>query len=438
MRKRTSYDTTIKHLYREGLEEMIPKSIRREIPRSTIHRWRNEKRAKYIGKELNKLTNAEMDHLRRFMESKKDQRSFISMIRVIRFMQEIAGDELMKKKLKTNKEEVIDLIEHVKDSMPLDQVLRCFNITRTTYNTWIMNLYGNCNLSELNWCKVKQPQQLSNAEVNTMRELLTHPDFSHWPISSVAHYARREGLMYASNSTWYKYSKLLKLRKQDKQLRKKPKRQGIKANEPNEIWHADVTYFRVGVKMYYIYLVIDNFSRKILNFMVSDKLSAKNRLQTIKDAYTDEFGLLYPNLMLLVDGGSENNNHTMDDFVDLLPNLTKFVALRDIQFGNVQIESHNKILKQSWLYRKKIVDGHQLKREVANAIHEFNMKRPYDALGGMTPSEVHEGVDNYMDWRRQTLMREARMQRCSSNQCTTCEHCPFKPKESVFEEAFSK
>jgi len=40
MRTKTSYDTSIKHLYREGLEELIAPSIRKNIPRSTIHRWR--------------------------------------------------------------------------------------------------------------------------------------------------------------------------------------------------------------------------------------------------------------------------------------------------------------------------------------------------------------------------------------------------------------
>tara|TARA_B110000037_G_scaffold220884_1_gene290069 strand:- start:1239 stop:1958 length:720 start_codon:yes stop_codon:yes gene_type:complete len=233
--------------------------------------------------------------------------------------------------------------------------------------------------------------------------------------------------MYASNSTWYKYARILGLRKKAKQFRyKRRKKKGIKADAPNRIWHADVTYFRVGNEMHYIYLVVDNYSRKILSHLVSNKLNARNRLKTIKEAYENEFGMLYSDLILMVDGGSENNNHVVDGYVDKLPNLRKLVALKDIQFGNVQVEAHNKILKQSWLYRAEVKDGEHLIRITKAAIHEFNMIRPYDALGGLTPSEAHEQSASYMNWNRQLQILKARKQRCITNKCNTCTNCPYK------------
>ncbi len=371
-----------------------------------------------------------MDFLQKFVQSRNDQRTFMTYVRIGRFMQELAGDDNMKKLFRQNQEEVIDVIERARETMPLDHILRCFNISRSTYNSWILGLYGDCYRSELNWCKVKRPQQLGNEEIEIMRELLSSSEFEHWPISSVAHYARRNGLMYASNSTWYKYAKILGLRRKTTRFRKPKIKQGIKAKAPNEVWHADVTYYRIGTKMYYIYLVVDNYSRKILSHLVSDQLSAKNRLKTIKEAYENEFGILYPDMTLLVDGGSENNNHAMDNFVEMIPNLRKLVALKDIRFGNVQVEAHNKILKQSWLYRVEVRDGEHLERVTKAAIHEFNMIRPYDALGGLTPSEAHEKTESYMDWRKQIQMKEARKERCLNNKCNTCDNCPFRHQEN--------
>ncbi len=69
MHHRTSYDTSVKHLYRRGLEEAIPLSLRKTIPRNTIHRWRKEKDDKYIGCELNKLANSEIEMLKEFIKS---------------------------------------------------------------------------------------------------------------------------------------------------------------------------------------------------------------------------------------------------------------------------------------------------------------------------------------------------------------------------------
>jgi len=117
-----------------------------------------------------------------------------------------------------------------------------------------------------------------------MKDLLTDKELEHWPISSVAHYARRNGLMYASNSTWYKYARILGLRKKAKQFRhKRKKKKGIKAAAPNSIWHADVTYFRVGNEMHYIYLVVDNYSRKILSHLVSNRLNLATYDEQISD-----------------------------------------------------------------------------------------------------------------------------------------------------------
>jgi len=155
MRTKTSYDTSIKHLYREGLEELIAPSIRKNIPRSTIHRWRQEKKEKYLGSELNELAKSELLLLKQFVHSRNERRIFMNYVRIGRFIEKISGERVLRKLFAENKAEVIDLIERIKETMPLEQVLRFFNISRSTYNLWILGLYGDCYHSPLNWCKVK-------------------------------------------------------------------------------------------------------------------------------------------------------------------------------------------------------------------------------------------------------------------------------------------
>jgi len=142
MRKRTSYDTSIKHLYREGLEELIAPSIRKSIPRSTIHRWRQEEKDKYLGNELNELAKSELALLKQFVHSRNERRIFMNYVRIGRFIENFSGERVIRKLFAKNKEELLDLIERIKETMPLEQVLRCFNISRSTYNLWILGLYG--------------------------------------------------------------------------------------------------------------------------------------------------------------------------------------------------------------------------------------------------------------------------------------------------------
>lgn len=426
MQARTSYDTSLKHLYRLGLESAIPPKLRKQIPRSTIHRWRHEKDEKYVGFELNKLASSELELLKQFATHQSAKRIFIAYVRIGRFIQEIAGEKQIRKLFKKHKEGLIDMIERAKEGMPMNQVLRCLKLSRSTYNVWVQSFFGDCVISPMNLCKVRHPNQLKSDEVEMIKELLTDKEIEHWSVSDIAHYARREGLLYLSQSTWYKYAKLLGLRRPQPQYRKPRRRKGIRAKAPNELWHADVTYFRIGTKVYYIYLVIDNFSRKVLSYLVSDKLSAHNRLKTVAEAYEKEHGILYDDMQLMVDGGSENNNRIMSSFLAMNPNLSKKVAFKDIAYSNNQIESHNAQLKRLYLYREKIQNPERLKSVLGYAIHEFNNIKPYSALDGMTPAEAHELLPHYADnMRVQREMKEARLSRCEANKCNSCEDCPF-------------
>ena len=423
---RTSYDTAIKHLYRKGLEEALPKAVRKSIPRSTIHRWRHESDDKYLGAELNELANHELEMLKEFARNRNARRIFMAYVRIGRFIQSVTSEKTIRKLLKQKKEELMEVVERTSETLSMDQVLRCVGISRSTYNVWVLGMFNNCRRSSLDWCLVRQPHQLDTDEVQVMRDLLSDKQYEHWPVTSIAYHAQREGMLYASVSTWYKYSNILGLERKRAPYKKKRSDKGIKAHAPNEIWHADVTYFKVGLTTYYIYLVVDNFSKKIVSHLVSDTLSAGNRLKTIQMAFDaegrkDDLG---KELLLMVDGGSENNNHTVDGYVNGQPNLKKVTALKDIKFGNTQVEAHNRILKQSWLYFKEITSGEQLAEELNAFVEEFNNVRPHYSLSGMTPDETHRGVEPYVKTYREDR-KDAREKRYHHNKHNACADCVY-------------
>ena len=49
---RISWDTSVKHFYRLGLEGTLPTHIKQNIPSSNISRWKHESSDKYIGNAL--------------------------------------------------------------------------------------------------------------------------------------------------------------------------------------------------------------------------------------------------------------------------------------------------------------------------------------------------------------------------------------------------
>ncbi|WP_188618555.1 integrase catalytic domain-containing protein [Cloacibacterium rupense] len=107
-----------------------------------------------------------------------------------------------------------------------------------------------------------------------------------------------------------------------KKYKPKKKKISIRAEAPNTIWHMDVSVYKtLENTQYYIYTVIDNFSRKILAYDYAKELNGSTRLKSLKRAIEQEFGVnlkasqLVPKLNLIVDGGTENNNKTVENFI---------------------------------------------------------------------------------------------------------------------------
>ncbi|MDH5381434.1 MAG: DDE-type integrase/transposase/recombinase [Cyclobacteriaceae bacterium] len=137
-----------------------------------------------------------------------------------------------------------------------------------------------------------------------MKRLLTDRQYSQWLIISLCYHAVRQGLLSTSLATGYKYNKLLGIRKHVFK-RRNPYKKGLKATYPNQYWHADITIFKTldNIK-HHIYLIVDNYSRKILSWNMADRVCGEIRMQTLLEAW--DTAKPEKQVELVVDGGSEN------------------------------------------------------------------------------------------------------------------------------------
>ena len=127
---------------------------------------------------------------------------------------------------------------------------------------------------------------------------------------------------------------------------------------------------------------MDNFSRKILAWNVSKELSGKTRMQSLKRAITEQFIEkenfdLNKSVDLIVDGGSENNNINIHEFIqNCKVGIHKKIALKDVVFSNSLIEGNNRILKQSYL-NGKTLNFEELEVCLWSSINEYNQEKPH-------------------------------------------------------------
>lgn len=421
--RRHSYDTSVKHLFRLGLDEAINQDLKASIPRSNISRWRNEPNDKYVGFELNSISTDQLDQLKAFARDERAQRVFAAYDGLRTTLSSILhGAKQYHRTLREQKVRIVHAIEQAGGIIGVAKAVEYFKLSRSTYQSWLQEVKFKCDYSALLLCRKRYPFQLLPKEVETIRQMLTNPDLLHWPIRSVAAHARRVGALLASDNSWYKYRHVLGVRRYFRRPKRKNK-VGIRATAPDQIWHADVMVYRTldGVK-HYIYLVVDNYSRRILAKRRSRVLSGSIRMQTLQEAW--EFAVqIRPQLKvdLVVDGGSENVNKVVDGFIGSEGiNIHRKVALKDILFSNSLVEATNKTIKYHYLFPNHAQNGAELDAHLDFAEHDLNSVRPHGSLDGHTPDEY------YLELPRMDLsevMKKARTVRKAANQKQHCGKC---------------
>lgn len=116
----------------------------------------------------------------------------------------------------------------------------------------------------------------------------------------------------------------------------------------------DVTIFKpLDNTKVYIYFIIDNFSRAILNWKTSVQYSSSMALKVLKEAIS-KHGILR-DATLITDGGPENQGE-VSGYVADNPNINQLIAQKDIIQSNAMVESVNKHIKYYYLFRNELKD----------------------------------------------------------------------------------
>jgi hypothetical protein len=259
-----------------------------------------------------------------------------------------------------------------------------------------------------------------------MVELFHDSYYKGWAVYQIIQHAQLNDKLFVSVGTAYKYYKVLGLA--NRKIYKKKQAEGIRASAPNEIWHMDVTQYKCtdGV-IVYIYILMDNYSRFILNWKAATYLDGQISRSMVKGArelyLPPESSALSRQTMLLVDGGPENNNKDIDTYLaSVLVPIRKFIAQKDIIYSNSMVEAVNKKLKYQHLFPFNSFKYDKLLPHLKIQIPEYNTVRPHYAHKFSTPAQVYFGNETDMEEVRAKL-GIARKKRIIENQMVDCPVC---------------
>ena len=269
-------------------------------------------------------------------------------------------------------------------------------------------------------CPRSSPQQLTRAEIDTIKEMVTCDQYRHVPTGTLSVLAQRLGKVFASPTTWYRLVRLHQWRRPRRRIHPCKPKVGIRASVPNEIWHVDTTLIRLldGTRAY-LHAVIDNFSRRILAWKVSATFDPSTTAELLLSVSR---GLVDEKPTLLTDGGVENFNSAVDELVDS-GLLRRLLAMTEISFSNSLIESWWRTLKHQWLYLNTLDTVSTLEQLVAFYVDEHNMGLPHSAFRGQTPDEMYFGTGSPIPDELEAARTAARQSRMAVNRTTSCPTC---------------
>jgi len=164
---------------------------------------------------------------------------------------------------------------------------------------------------------------------------------------------------------------------------------GIKLNGINQLWVSDITYWLGEIDTYYITLIQDVYSRRILGYHADDNMYAENNLKVLKQSINTRGINKYKGLIHHSDKGSQ---YTCKEYERKLNDAAIDISMANNSIENPYAERLNGIIKNDYLAFQHIFDLTSLNTALNRVVWLYNYSRPHSELEYMTPVEFEEHI----------------------------------------------
>ena len=193
------------------------------------------------------------------------------------------------------REQVVALIdEAVKSGLRLAIACTEAEISQRTYNRWIKSfVVAQVHVDKRTISERPEPHnKLTPQEKQSIINIVNTKEFSSLPPSQIVPILADRGIYIASESSFYRVLKEYNAQ-HHRGRSKEPVKRSVSthvATAPNRVYTWDITYLNGPIKgqHYYLYMISDLFSRKIVAWEVWESESAENASELIRRAIIAE------------------------------------------------------------------------------------------------------------------------------------------------------
>ncbi len=319
------------------------------------------------------------------------------------------------------KNRLLRAIDRAQGALSLRGALRVLHLSPSRYHQW-RRAEQVCELDDEVSCPNSTPTRLTATEILTIKAMVESPEYRHVPTGRLAILAQRLGRVFAAPATWYRLAQERGWRRSRARVHPAKPKDGVRASKPDELWHVDMTVIRLldSTKVY-LHAVIDNFSRRILAWRVTENFSVATTVAILQEA--DRGAARRDELPTLVaDAGVENVNSEVHGLIES-GLLRRVLAQRDVTFSNSLIEAWWRTLKHQWLFLNTVESRASVTRLVAFYVEAHNGEIPHSAFRGQTPDEMYYGRGQEIPDHLECARRQARAARLKANRAASCGAC---------------
>lgn len=254
--------------------------------------------------------------------------------------------------------------------------------------------------------------KLSKLERQRVLKISNSPEYADLPPSKIVPKLADAGQYIASESSFYrilKAEKQLKHRQNTRPNRKIKKPQALLACSPNQIYTWDITYLPTQVRglFFYLYLVVDIYSRKIVGWQIYDVEAATLAADLMTDICLKE-GVKRGQVTLHSDNGSPMKGATMLATLEKLgvaPSFSRPAVSNDNPFS----ESLFRTLKYCSTYPEDPFESLATARSwTAKFVAWYNTEHLHSGLKFVTPEQRHTGKDIEVLAKRKRIYADAK------------------------------
>jgi putative transposase len=216
------------------------------------------------------------------------------------------------------------------------------------------------------------------------------------------------GTYLASESSFYRLLRRMKLIKPKRGTRARNNAIEIKADRPGQLWSWDITYLKsiIRGRFYFLYLIVDVYSRRIMGWEIHASEDSQAAAKFV-DRVCREHRIERDALVLHSDNGSPMKNGTMLATLQALGVVSSF-SRPSVSNDNPFSESLFKTIKYTAGYPVRFESIEAARDWTSRFVSWYNTEHRHSGIGYVTPDQRHRGLDSAIFLKREAVYEAAR------------------------------